>query len=250
MRTLSLFLIAAALAINAPPIHVPSVPTPPTPPPVPGTPLRFSAGQIFIVSCDNPLVIAASPEGVVSITPDVGPQTISGIFVDGNGKTERRKITDKNIYFVDALATGKCELLIIEPPDTKILRLSLDVSAGPGPIPPGPVDPLTKAVADAIAADGSPMTLQNRPLANAFASLYLVASTATSQDPAVITVQDLFGKVKQAEDALIDPAKIPHVRAVVGPVIATAIGNSGPLNRDAAKAVFGKLSTAFQGAQK
>lgn len=155
---LSVLLVAASLGSTAePPIRVPSAPVVPQPmpaPPGPDASLRLVAEQLFVIDSDLPVIVLASPKGLVSVTQEAGPIRIRGKFADGSGKVESRTFKGKQVVTVEALASGKVELLVVPMGATKeadVIRRTLDVEAGDGPRPPPkppepkPVDPVDPA---------------------------------------------------------------------------------------------------------
>lgn len=133
----SLFL---SLSIAADPVGVrlPELAAP-TPMPRPATAVtKLSADEWYIIDADTPVMVLASPEGIVSITEDAGPLKVRGKFADSNGKVESRVYRGKQVITIDAVQTGKVELLIIPVGgDAKsVIRRTLDVQAGTGPRPP------------------------------------------------------------------------------------------------------------------
>lgn len=108
---------------------------------------KLTASTFYVVDSDVPILVTASPLGIVSITEEAGPIKVRGVFADGNGKTETRTYRGKQVFFIEATATGAVEILVI-PQAAKsasdIIRKQLDVDAGKGPLPPPvPPDPPT-----------------------------------------------------------------------------------------------------------
>lgn len=102
---------------------------------------KLSGDQFYIVDSDVPVMVIASPEGVVSITEDSGPLKLKGKFADGKGGIETRTYAGKYIFTVEAVMTGKVEIIVIkqgsgETKSTIHSRRTLDVTAGEGPRPP------------------------------------------------------------------------------------------------------------------
>lgn len=133
---------------DAPPVTPPA----PTPQPAPAI-TKLSAAELYPIESKVPLLVLASPEGIVTITEETGPIRVRAIFA-GNTRYSTRQIKGPSVYFVEAAATGRVELLIARKDGTgKVIRRTLDVTNGPAPIPPtpdpdptpkppGPVDPL------------------------------------------------------------------------------------------------------------
>jgi hypothetical protein len=112
-----------------------------------------------VIDSDMPVIVLASPPGLVTVTTDTGPLKIRGKFVDGSGKTETRTYKGKSVTTVEAIGKGDVELLVIPEgvkTEGEILRRRLAVDAGtpdpppgpgPGPNPPQPIDPAPIPVA-------------------------------------------------------------------------------------------------------
>ncbi len=154
-RRLSAILLLVALAVPlagaAPPARMPApgpapivvpVVVPPAPPvPPPATRLTLASDVLWVAQSDGPFIVDASPEGLVSVTWETGPIRVRGRFVEDPAKVQTRTFASKYVCTVEALQTGKCELLIR--PDVaggKVQRVCLDVVVGPGP-GPGPDPP-------------------------------------------------------------------------------------------------------------
>lgn len=145
-------------------IHLPTMPVlvepnEPTPQPLPGPPLPISiisGDQWYVIESSVPLIVLASPDGFVSIEPSEGPIKVRGVFADGTGKVETRTFSQPYVYFVNAKASGKVELLVIPQGVTSeadIIRQPLTVTVGPRPPPippepPTPPDPPTPPTPD------------------------------------------------------------------------------------------------------
>lgn len=114
--------------------------------PAPGDVPALSSGAFYLVTSDTPFILIASPVRLVNIVPEVGPLTIRGIFVDGTGKVETRKVTAKYIAIVDAIdgSSGRVELMAIPhgvTDEADITRRMVDVGHAPQPPPTPDVDP-------------------------------------------------------------------------------------------------------------
>lgn len=137
---LAVLLVAAFVGAADPPIRVPDskpIPLPMPPAPQPG-PLRLTADTLFVIDGDAPFLVLASPAGLVSITEDAGPLTIRGRFADAPGKVETRRFRGKHVVTVEALATGRAELLVVPVGAAKasdVIRRTLDVDTGTAPAP-------------------------------------------------------------------------------------------------------------------
>lgn len=140
----ALLLVLVASAVGAAPadgpIRVPVGPVVPTPmpaPPGPDAAIRLAGDQLFVIDSDNPILVLASPKGVVRVTEEVGPIRMRGRFVDGVG-TETRTFKGKAVFVVEALVSGRCEILVVPAgaKESQVIRRTLQVEAGEGPIPP------------------------------------------------------------------------------------------------------------------
>lgn len=135
---------AAEPAPKVDPIRLPVVPAP-NPPPTPGVVASLAGDQLYVIDCDVPCIVLASPPGLVSISEDAGPVKIRGSFVDGGGKAESRVYKGKSVYTVEAVASGRVELLIVPTGATSgdVIRRTVDVTVGssPQPTPKPPPDP-------------------------------------------------------------------------------------------------------------
>jgi hypothetical protein len=126
---------AVRLPVAPAPVAEPKRPTPPVPV------SRLGLDQLYVIDSDYDLLVLDSPQGVVRVTEDAGPLRVRGRFVDGTG-VETRTFRGKEVHVVEAVKTGKVELLVIPigkkdvvlPGD--IIRVTLDVDAGEGPRPP------------------------------------------------------------------------------------------------------------------
>ena len=100
--------------------------------------------EFYILQSESPLLVVASPPGLVEITHEQGPMMARGKFAGGDGETETRMLLGNHLYFVDAIQSGSVELIVIpagaEDAD-QIQRQLVEVQAGPRPPPePEPVD--------------------------------------------------------------------------------------------------------------
>lgn len=136
-----------SVSLSADPgIRLPEL-TAPTPMPLPASAVsKLAADEWYIVDSDLPLIVLASPEGVVTVTEDAGPLKLRGKFADGAGKVETRTYKGKHIFTVEAVHTGKVELLLVPVGgDAKsVIRRTLEVTGArppPEPIPDPKPDP-------------------------------------------------------------------------------------------------------------
>lgn len=137
---LVLFLFASAAWGSDSPIRLPAQ-DPPPPLPMPAAEAtRLPAGSLYVVDSDIPVVVMASPAGLVSITAEEGPMKIRGVFA-GNERTPTRTFKGKYLTLVEAVPdkSGRVELFVVPvglKSEADILRRTLDVGAGNGPQPP------------------------------------------------------------------------------------------------------------------
>ena len=122
------------------PIRFPEIRTSP----VPGTVSKLTGELLYVIDSDVELIVLSSPDGVVRVSTDAGPLRMRGRFVDGDGSVETRNYKGKHIYTIDAIASGRTELIVIPKGVSKqsdIIRKTLDVDSGAGPRPPPKPDP-------------------------------------------------------------------------------------------------------------
>jgi hypothetical protein len=169
MRSLLILLILASQAVAAdPPAPVvfpdsaapvapviPPKPVPPKPKP-PAIPV-LTPDTLYVVDYPGDAIVLASPPGVVRITTEAGPVKIKAKFADGAGKVETRSFTGKSVITVEALTSGRAELIVIPVGATKesdIGRKLIDSLTAPLPPPVPPKPPAPKPSAAPIAGDG------------------------------------------------------------------------------------------------
>lgn len=155
-----LLLALASLSFSAPadappadPIRIPTAPDIPQPmPPKPPAPrpsvMRLTPDLWYVIDSDIPLMVLASPDGIVKLTEEAGPQKLKGRFIDEPLKTQTKTFRGKEVWTVEPIRSGRVELIIIPcGPDftlpRDIRRVTLDVDDGSGPQPP-PVPPEPK----------------------------------------------------------------------------------------------------------
>lgn len=167
LLVLATYTIATDPLPKVDPIRLPVAP-PPTP--TPSAITSLAADQLYVIDADVSCIVLTSPAGIVSVNEDMGPVKIRGKFVDGCGKAELRTYKGKTVYTVEAVATGRVELLIVPVGGgvADVIRRTLDVSVGPGPQPPPKPTPdptptpvalwgfvIVEETADAVAARGA-----------------------------------------------------------------------------------------------
>lgn len=145
--TVAVLLASACLGAADGPIRVPVAPPVPQPmpaPPAPDAAVRLAGDMLYVVDSDQPVIVLASPKGLVSISEEAGPIKVRGRFVGGTGLVETKTFRGKHVVTVEAVGTGRCELLVVPVGAAKeadVIRRTLDVSSGEGPIPPPKPDP-------------------------------------------------------------------------------------------------------------
>jgi hypothetical protein len=132
----------------APNIRLPIVSPIPAPQPAPAPdavqPLR--PDEWYVIESDSPLLVLPSPIGRVSVASELGPITMRGRFVGGQG-VQRKTFAGKHVHTVEAAQPGLVELLIVPvgaAQTQKVIRRTLDVrgeSPSPSPEPPTPPKP-------------------------------------------------------------------------------------------------------------
>lgn len=125
----------------APVIRLPIVspiPAPaPQPMPSPDAVQTLRSDEWYVIDSDVPLLVLASPLGRVMVAEDAGPVTLRGKFVAGKG-IERRTLTGKHVYTIEATHSGTVELLIVPvgaAQPQNVIRRTLNVQAGTDPTP-------------------------------------------------------------------------------------------------------------------
>jgi hypothetical protein len=210
--------LAEDIHFPAPPINPPApVPPAPVPPPAPkpdSSIAKLTVGQIYVVNCDKPAIVLASPAGLVSITQEAGPLKIRGVFaVDGTGKPETRSYgaATSLVVTIEPTGIGRVEIIVIPAGSSsadQVRRVTLDVNDGTKPLPP-PVPP-TPPVPDADPAlvakikQAAIVDLAAASDIQALGNLYTQISLALStNDPAVKprNFKDFLGRCVAASQA-------------------------------------------------
>lgn len=260
MSILALLLGATALGAAPPeadPIRLPFVEVvAPTPPP--RTVTALAAEQLYVIDSDVELRVLASPEGVVNVAADGGPIKIRGKFVENtSGKVTTRTYKGPFVYTVEAATTGKVELLIVRT-DGKgaVIRRTLDVTAGEGPLPPPKPKP-----------DPDPKPPEPKPEPAAAKVVVVVVEETQQRTPAQGKV--LFDKgvrdwlkaggheielLDRDDPAAKGAGYLPYANAVGLPAVlvfdAGATGAVIPLKTFKLPATAGEFQTAIKGAVK
>lgn len=130
---------AASCAADPPAVRFPAGPAVPQPMPAAASAGRLAGDQLYVIESDAPVILLASPPGLVAVAEEAGPVRVRGKFVDGAGKVESRVFQAKQVFVVEALGTGRVELLVV-PAGAKsaadVARRTVEVDAGHGPTPP------------------------------------------------------------------------------------------------------------------
>jgi hypothetical protein len=135
-------------------ILFPEQPTPPAPKPLPvDAAIRLEASVLYVVRSDVPLIVLTSPAGLLKVSVDAGPIRIKAVFSDGDGTSQSKMFTEKNVYSIEAVGAGLSELIVIPTGATgekDVQRRIIDANNGPRPPPdpgpgPKPPDPPTPA---------------------------------------------------------------------------------------------------------
>lgn len=134
---LAFALIPSALTAADPgPIRLPGVPAAKVAPVSPDAVPVLSPDTLYVIDADVPVLVLASPAGLVTLTEEVGPVKVRGKFADGAGVTETRTYKGKQVVFVEAAKAGRVELLIVPQGATKaadVIRRTIDVMAARPP---------------------------------------------------------------------------------------------------------------------
>ncbi len=259
LLTLSLLFAAIGTALMAadppkdpaPPIPnviVPDGPTPPMPPAPPlNTPVKLGADQLYIVRANVVCTIHASPAGLVKVTAEKGPLRVKAKFVDGDGTYQCRTFTEPNLYIVEAVGAGPCELDIVpagamSDADWVIRTLAVN---GVGPTPPGPgpgpTDPLSSAIQAAYLTETDAAKASN---AVALASIYRAGIGLQNITSPPKTYADLFSMMLEAAAITMPKGALPKVQAVVSADLQSALGKdmTQPINWTATAKEFQRVA--------
>jgi hypothetical protein len=215
------FLLAAGLSSPAftdpePSVRLPGVPPVPTPTPTPAPDAvtRLAADQWYVIDSDVSVIVLTSPPGLVAVTEDAGPIKLKGKFVDGGGRVESRTFKGKSVFTVEAVSTGRVEIIIVPvgaKSATEVIRRVLDVDGNTGPIPPPkppdpkPVDPLAKAISDAYGTVTEP---DRRERAKALAAVMREASSWSANEGTNLALATRVGaRVKEKCGDSLQPVR-------------------------------------------
>lgn len=237
MRAIFLLLLFVSPAVAQGPaaIRFPEVVAPVVPAPAPQAVSRLSANELFVIDADIPLLVFASPQGLVSITEEAGPLRIRAHFVGGS-KIQSKTFKGKYIYVIDAAKSGDVEIIVVPVSATKAsdaIRKQLAVDAGEGPRPPPkPIDPpdaFTQAVMNAYATESS----ADRTKLTKYIALYTEMGNVmmdTKMRPNFKTAKDVFTTLGGARTKLLaDKARPTGYLLLVGDVIGTEFNRALPI---------------------
>ena len=147
-------------SVAVPVIELPEItPIPqPMPTPAPKAVTKLNAAEMYVIQSDAAFVVRSFPDGLVTVTNEVGPVTLRGQFAGGNGKIVTKKYSKKQVTIVEACGVGRVALDVIPlgfKNEKDIIRVTLDVDSGQGPQPPPkPDDPDVPVIAPPIDGDG------------------------------------------------------------------------------------------------
>lgn len=153
---------------------------------------ELSEDTWYVIESPFPLIVLASPPGLVGVSHEDGPVKVRGKFVDGTGRTETRTFKSPHVYSINALQAGTVELLIVPvgvTQESEVLRQSLKVlgeTPRPPPVPvpvpdPGPI-PVPVPVPDPVPQPPRPATgLRVLLLTNETASRDQLNTTASTK---------------------------------------------------------------------
>jgi hypothetical protein len=144
-----LSLLATQPPTPAPPIRLPDLfrpadPTPapsPMPGPAPAVVVKLTTDRLCIMDWDVPVIVIASPPGLVVISQDSGPMRVRGVFAGGKGKPETKNFAGKYLFTIEGTHAGRVEILVFPvgaKSDAEVYRQTLDIDMGEPTPPPTP----------------------------------------------------------------------------------------------------------------
>lgn len=107
--------------------------------------------EFYCIESEEPLLVLASPQGVVNVTYEQGPLMARGKWAGSNNAVETRMLLGKHLYFVDVITSGSVEMLVIKFDATgtsKIFRQKISTQRGPRP--PPDIEPVVEPDEDKI----------------------------------------------------------------------------------------------------
>lgn len=236
-------------------IRLPVVTGEPPPQPMPvSSVLKLTSEVYYVVEADVPVMILASPDGIVNVGSDTGPLKLRGKFIDGKGKVETRTYKSKYVYYIDqnAGANGNVELFVFaigEPDASKVQRVKLvvgDVQPIPPPVPaPVPTPTLTTfqtKLQSAIKADAAPAASVAK-----YSALFKTAATTMVQDQTLKTGADLLKDMQVAVKSLgIPTGSMNNTARAVEAELNSFIATNGTLDqtsRDNIASLFTRVAS-------
>ncbi len=112
---------------------------------------KITYEEFYVLESEEPLLVLASPQGVVNVTYEQGPLMARGKWAGSNGDIETRMLMGKHLYFVDVITSGSVEVLVIKSGATNPANIFRQkISTQRGPRPPPIVDPVVDPDVDKI----------------------------------------------------------------------------------------------------
>ena len=127
-------------AIRLPEVAVPN----PPPTPSPDAAQVLEADKYYVIDSDVECFVRTLPAGLVSVAVETGPIRLPSKSLVEGGKTKFKTFSGKYIYIIEAVTTGRCELLIVPKglqADKEIVQRTIDALVGPRPPPDPPPGP-------------------------------------------------------------------------------------------------------------
>lgn len=164
-------------------------------------PSKLSGADLYVIDADSPVIVLASPLGLVSILEEAGPVKIRAKFVDG-AKPETRTYKGKQVFLIEALATGTVELLIVPKSATATaedaIRKTLQVEQGEGPRPPPPTENPVKHLTFVFDATPASAKVVNDQALRAWLKGKGIAVSALAGNDPILVQRGLDSAVKLA----------------------------------------------------
>lgn len=185
------------------PIRLPDVDQTQVVPPVKVSTLR--TGELYVIDSDVPVILLTSPAGLVTVEEETGPIKIQALFA-GNTKRSTRTFKGQQVFTLEAKASGTCELIVTPvgaKKATDVIRRTILVDAGEGPIPPPPgpgpgpapppLTPFQTKLKAALAADRATPEAKAR-----YAAFYRAAANTAANDATLKTAGALVADMQLA----------------------------------------------------
>ncbi len=187
--------------------------------PAKGTAIKLGAETMYVVDADVPVLVLASPNGLVTISEETGPIRIRGRFADGT-KVESRTFKGKQVFIIEASGVGAAEILVIPTGATKVsdvIRRTLDVDSGHAPQPPPdpPKPPEDDELMKSLKAAWLLEMATDKGKRPGLAALYRKAADWARTDMSLVKVKDLADKVSAERKKLLPNGELPNIHAVV-----------------------------------